>query len=147
MGAKQLEMDIHKIDEEATTKAVEQYLKDAREYQITEFIPIEPTTTAGYSDMPRGSGTSDQTGDIAIYNTDEQERRKRHIERVERAVNRLPQRQQKIIRTKYLDADAEERWDYEVADEIGYSERHYRRIKSYAIYRLANSLGLLKLKE
>ncbi|MNO29192.1 hypothetical protein D3C76_191000 [compost metagenome] len=144
---KQLEMDIYKIDEEATTKAVEEYLNDAREYKITEYIPLEPSMTAGYSDMPRGSGTSDQTGDIAIYNTDEQERRKRHVERAERAVNRLPQRQQKIIRAKYLDADAEERWDYEVADEIGYSDRHYRRIKSFAIYRLANSLGLLKLRE
>lgn len=145
---KQLEMDIYKIDEEATTKAVEEYLKDAREYRITEFIPIEPTTTPAYNDMPGGNtGTSDQTGDIAIYNVDEQERRKRHIERAERAVNRLPQRQQRIIRAKYLDTDAEDRWDYEVADEIGYSDRHYRRIKSFAIYRLANSLGLLKLRD
>lgn len=147
MGAKQLTIGIYEIDEKATTAAVEEYLKDAREYSITEFVPIEPTTTAGYSDMPRGSGTSDQTGDIAIYNTDEQERRKRHIERVERAVSRLPQRQQKLIRTKYLEPDGEDKWDYEIADEIGYSYRHYKRIKSFAIYRLATSLKLIKLKE
>ncbi|WP_234404843.1 ArpU family phage packaging/lysis transcriptional regulator [Paenibacillus bouchesdurhonensis] len=149
MGAKQLTMGIYEVDEKATTAAVEEYLNDAREYSITEFVPIEPTTTAEYSDMPRGytGTTSDQTGDIAIYNTDEQERRKRHIERVERAVSRLPQRQQKLIRTKYLEADGEEKWDYEIADEIGYSYRHYKRIKSFAIYRLATSLRLIKLKE
>ncbi|NWL87568.1 hypothetical protein DMN77_08115 [Paenibacillus sp. 79R4] len=145
MGAQQMVMDIYKVDEKATTAAVENYLKDAREYRVTEYIPIEPSLTAGYSDMPRGSNISDQTSDIAIQNVDEQRRRKAHIERVEKAVNRLPKRQQLIIRTKYL--NTEEMWDYEVADEIGYSYRHYKRIKSYAIYRLATALGLIVLKE
>lgn len=141
-------MGIYNIDRDATEEAVKDYLTKAREYKITEFIPLEVSTTASYSDTPRGytGTTSDQTANIAIYNIDEQERRKKHVERAERAINRLPRRQQVIIQAKYMDPDSEEKWDYEIADDIGYSYRHYKRIKSIAIYRLATSLGLIKLK-
>lgn len=149
MAEKQLDLGIYNIDRDATEEAVKDYLTKAKEYKITEFIPLEPSTTPGYSDMPRGytGTTSDQTGDIAIYNTDEQERRRKHIERAEKAIGRLPYRQQKIIEAKYMEADSEEKWDYEIADDIGYSYRHYKRLKSIAIYRLATSLGLIRLKE
>ncbi|WP_438350913.1 hypothetical protein ACP8HI_09850 [Paenibacillus sp. FA6] len=88
MGAEQLSFDIHRIDEEATKDAVEKYLKQAREYIVTEYIPDEPTMTAVYSDMPRGDTgtTSDQTGNIATRNVDEPERRRKHIERAEKAI-------------------------------------------------------------
>lgn len=144
----QLSFDIYKVDEDATKEAVEKYLLQAREYKITEYIPVMPTVTANISDMPRSyTGlTSDQTGDIVTKNIDEINRRKAHIERAEKAVSRLPQRQQKLIRTRYFDS-SEDVWDYEAAEEIGYSERHYRRIKTLAIYRLATMLGLLVLKE
>ena len=148
MGVRQLSFDIYKVDENATKEAVEHYLLQAREYKITEYIPVQPTVTAGYSDMPRSfTGlTSDQTGDIVTKNIDEYNRRKAHIERAEKAVSRLPQRQQTLIRTRYFDS-GEDVWDYEAAEEIGYSERHYRRIKTLAIYRLASMLGLLVFKE
>lgn len=138
-------MDIYKVDEEATKAAVEKYLLQAREYTVTEYIPEEPTTTASYSDSPRSytGRTSDQTARIGAVNVDEPERRRRHVERAERAIGRLGQRQQKLIRARYLDED--DVLDFEVAQELGYSDRHYRRIKSVAIYRLASMLGLLVL--
>ncbi|MFD1176881.1 ArpU family phage packaging/lysis transcriptional regulator [Paenibacillus puldeungensis] len=147
MGAFQLTLDIYKVDEEATKEAVEKYLLQAREYKITEFIPIEPNMTAAYSDMPRSyTGlTSNHTCDIAIHNIDEQERRRKHVERVDKAINRLPQRQQTLIRARYF--ENEDMWDYEAAEQIGYSDRHYRRIKTLAIYRLAMMLGLMVFKE
>lgn len=140
-----MEMNIYKVDEEATKAAVEKYLLEAREYMVTEYIPQEPTITTSYSVTPPSyTGlTSDQTGRIAAINVDEPERRRRHVERVERAVSRLGQRQQRLIRMKYLDDDNV--MDYDVAAELGYSDRHYRRIKSVAIYRLATMLGLLVL--
>lgn len=41
--------------------------------------------------------TSDQTGDIAIYNTDQQEYRKNYCERMERATKRLPKMERFVI--------------------------------------------------
>lgn len=143
----QLELNIYNIDEEKTRLAVERYLLQAREYRITEYIPDEPVTTAVYSDMPRSNTgvTSDSTGNLAIRLVDTMDRRKRHVERAEKAIRRLGAKQQLIIRERYMNED--DAWDHDVARKIGYSDRHYRRIKSWAIYRLATSLGLMVLKE
>ncbi|MDF2657780.1 MAG: hypothetical protein K0Q94_571 [Paenibacillus sp.] len=143
----QLSMGIYPVDEEATRCAVEKYLLQAREYKVTEYIPQTATTTASYSDMPRSNtgDTSDQTGKIAIANVDEPERRRRHVERAEKAVSRLGSRHQKIIRMRYLDDD--DVLDYDVAGDLHLSDRQYRRIKSVAIHRLAGILGLVMLRE
>ncbi|MEK3915920.1 hypothetical protein [Paenibacillus sp. FSL H7-0331] len=37
----QISMAIYQIDEEATKDTVEKYQGDAREYQVTEYIPLE----------------------------------------------------------------------------------------------------------
>jgi ArpU family phage transcriptional regulator len=144
-GMGQLAFDIYKVDEDATRAAVEKYLSQAREYKVTEYIPEEPSITASYSVTPRSftGRITDQTGRIAATNIDEPERRRRLLERAEKAIGRLGQRQQKLIRTRYMDDDNV--MDSEVAATLGYSDRHYRRIKSVAIYRLATSLGLLVL--
>lgn len=89
--------------------------------------------------------TSDQNGNIATRNVDEPERRRRHVERAERAISRLGSRQQKLIRFRYIDDD--DILDNDAAQELGFSDRHYRRIKSTAIYRLAGMLGLVFLLE
>ncbi|MNL07082.1 hypothetical protein D3C87_1277420 [compost metagenome] len=147
MGAKQITLDIYKVDENATREAVEKYLLQAREYKVTEYIPEEPSMTASYSDMPRSNTglTSDQTGDLVTRMLDEIERRRKHVERAEKAISRLGWKQQKLIRARYMDED--DSWDYDTAQQIGYSDRHYRRIKSIAIYRLASTLGLIVLKD
>lgn len=147
MAKGQLILDIYPVDEDATRDAVEKYLLQAREYKVTEYIPEAPSMTASYSDMPRSNTgmTSDQTGRIATANVDEPERRRRHVERAEKAVNRLGSRHQKLIRKRYLDDDDVS--DFDVADELGFSDRHYRRIKSVAIHRLAGILGLVVLRD
>lgn len=147
MRAEQIDSGLYNVDEEKTRLAVERYLVQAREYKITEYIPDEPVITAVYSDMPRSDTgvTSDSTGNLAIRLVDSMDRRRKHVERAEKAVRRLGAKQQLIIRERYMNED--DAWDHDVARKIGYSDRHYRRMKSYAIYRLANSLGLTVLKE
>jgi len=147
MGAVQISMSIYQVDEQATKDAVEKYLLEAREYKVTEYIPVEPSIVASYSDMPRSftGRTSDQTGDIATRNVDDPERRRKHVERVEKAISRLGSRHQKIIRMRFLDDDYVS--DTDVALELGYSDRHYRRMKSLAIHRLAGILGLVVLRD
>ena len=143
----QLSLDIYRIDEEATRDAVERYLKEAREYKVTEYIPMEPKYTSDYSDIPRSytGRISDPTANIAARNIDEPERRRKHVERAEKAISRLGTRQQAIIRMRYMEDD--DVMDSEVAEKLNYSPRHYRRLKSIAIYRLATALGLIKLRD
>lgn len=147
MTAVQISMSIYKVDEEATKEAVEKYLLQAREYKVTEFIPLEQKVTPSYE--PRFHGqtnvVSSPVENIAIKNIMEQEQRRKHVERAEKAVSRLGSIQQKLIRMRFLDDDYVS--DTDVAIELGYSDRHYRRIKSLAIYRLASTLGLIVLKE
>lgn len=143
----QMALDIYNVDEDKTREAVETFLIQAREYQVTEYIPDEPSMTASYNDMPRSNTgvTSDQTSNIATKLVDEQQRRRRHVERAEKAIRKLGAKQQLLIRERYMNDD--DVWDYDVARKIGYSDRHYRRIKSWAIYRLATSLGLIVFKD
>ncbi|TCZ76162.1 hypothetical protein E0485_15095 [Paenibacillus albiflavus] len=142
--AVQISMSIYRIDEDATKRAVEKYLIEAREYQVTEYIPMEQKITAAYEPQFRDKyAVSSPVANIAIKNVDESERRSRHVDRAERAVNRLGTLQQQLVRMRYLDDDNVS--DTEVALQLGYSDRHYRRIKSLAIYRLANTLGLVVL--
>ncbi|WP_052487934.1 ArpU family phage packaging/lysis transcriptional regulator [Gordoniibacillus kamchatkensis] len=103
--------------------------------------------TASYElrDYKPSNIVSSPVEDIAIKNIDEINRRQKHIERAYKAINRLGTKQQKLIRMRYMEDDYIA--DSEVAAELGYSDRHYRRLKSFAIYRLANMLGLLVLKE
>ncbi|AIQ63304.1 hypothetical protein PSTEL_09605 [Paenibacillus stellifer] len=147
MKVHQMVMDIYKVDEEATRAAVEKYLFQAREYKVTEYIPDEPSVTASPEVRYHGptNVTGDQTATIAIRAADEMERRRRHVERAERAVSRLGERQRRLIQVRYMDDD--DVLDYNAAEELGFSERHYRRIKSVAIYRLASTLGLIVLRE
>jgi ArpU family phage transcriptional regulator len=143
----QIILSTYEVDTEATKAAVEKYLLQAREYMVTEYIPLETKVTTLYE--PRYHGRTNavvsQTESIAVANVDEMERRRRHVERVEKAVSRLGARQQKLIRMRYLDDDHV--MDSEVAEALGYSTRHYRRLKSNAIYRLAAALGLIVLRE
>ncbi|WP_240420784.1 hypothetical protein [Paenibacillus periandrae] len=62
---------------------------------------------------------------IIIQNIEEQENHIKHIERAERAINRLGTRHQKLIRARFMEDDYVS--DTDVAAELGYSDRHYRR--------------------
>jgi ArpU family phage transcriptional regulator len=143
----QISMSIYQIDEEATKDAVEKYLGEAREYQVTEYIPLEQKTTPSYEPRYHGNTNtvSSPVENIALKNIEEQESRRKHIDRAERAISRLGSRHQKLIRVRFLDDDYVS--DTDAAMELGYSDRHYRRMKSLAIYRLAGILGLVVLRD
>ncbi|RXZ84910.1 hypothetical protein EBB07_01415 [Paenibacillaceae bacterium] len=142
-----MNLESYEMNKEATRAAVEKYLLQGREYKVTAYIPEEAAVTAAYSGMLRSvtNRISDQTGRIAASNVDEPERRRKHIARMERAIDQLGERQQKLIRARYLEED--DVLDFDVAMDLGYSDRHYRRIKAAAIVRLAAILGLIVLKE
>lgn len=61
--------------------------------------------------------------------------RENYIEWIRRAVNRLAPKEREIIVKRYL--QDEEIFDYEIYNEIGYSERRYYRLKARIFYKLA----------
>lgn len=141
------------IDRKLTQKAVERYLAEYRMYKHIDFESREATITAAYSDMPRSSPTNvttDQTANIAIYNVDEPAKRKRHCERLEAAVRRLPRMEKFLMEKRYLCDDAEYITDYQVYchefnPPIG--ESFYRKIRNKAFYKIALALDIEVEKE
>lgn len=65
-------------------------------------------------------------------------RRDKYLKRIQRAVNRLSQRERQIIVMLYM--QPEEMYDYEVYAEMDLSQRSYYRVKAKALYRLAFAL-------
>lgn len=125
------------IDRDATKKAVETAFEKYRFYLLT--IPEErlPKLTATYSLVPPTNTNEfhSTTEDITIKNVDSERERDAYIEWVRRAVNRLAPKEREIIVKRYL--QDEEIFDYEIYNEIGYSERRYYRLKARIFYKLA----------
>jgi ArpU family phage transcriptional regulator len=134
---KQMSFVLPEIDRDATKKAVEAAFEKYRFYLLT--IPEErlPKLTATYSLVPPTNTNEfhSTTEDIAIKNMDFERERDAYIEWVRRAVNRLAPEEREIIVKRYL--QDEEIFDYEIYNEIGYSERRYYRLKARIFYKLA----------
>lgn len=133
-------------DEDATIAALEDVFERYRYFRFTEFEEREATITASYSDMPRGSQTSDQTASVAIHNVDERERRRLFVERVERAVQRLPYDQRRLIELKYMQDELVSNFQV-YTDEMMISERYFRKLRWKAFEKLAGLLRVGVLKE
>ncbi len=126
-----------KIDREKTRDAVESALEKYRFFLLT--VPEErlPKVTASYS-LTYATQTNQfhsSTESAVINKVDYERNREEYIERIRKAVNRLTLKEREIIIKRYLDDD--EIFDYEVYNEIGYSERRYYRLKSRIFYKLA----------
>jgi len=67
------------------------------------------------------------TEDTAIQRIEMEQKRNAFLAKVQKAVNRLPVNERKIIIMRYMSQD--HRWDYEVYNEIEMSSRTYFRIK------------------
>ena len=81
--------------------------------------------------------------DVALANVAMSEREvklKRFSFQIDKALSRFSKTQRDIIVKRYL--EDEEVFDYMVYNEIGMSERTYRRNKSNAFYKLAFALRL-----
>ncbi|MFD2628802.1 ArpU family phage packaging/lysis transcriptional regulator [Oceanobacillus kapialis] len=133
----QLAFNLPKIHREETKKMVEKILEDYRMYLLMDPEDNEPKVTVAFKLVP--SGPSNQfhssTEDAAVRKIDQEMKRKSHINKVLDAVNRLAYQERSIIINRYL--QNEEVFDYEVYNDLGYSERKYYRIKARAFYKLA----------
>jgi ArpU family phage transcriptional regulator len=76
---------------------------------------------------------------------DEERRRIKYVEFFRKAINRLSPRERQAVILRYLDED--ERFDYEVYNQLGMSETYYhQKFKPRIFYKLAFALKVEVLK-
>jgi ArpU family phage transcriptional regulator len=133
----QLAFKLPEIDREKTKMAVEAALEKYRFYLLT--VPEEklPKITATYSLTPPAFTNEfhSSTESAVIDKVDFERERDEYIERIRKAVNRLNYKERELIIKRYL--SDEEVYDYELYNEIGYSERRFYRLKARIFYKLA----------
>ncbi|MGG3802394.1 ArpU family phage packaging/lysis transcriptional regulator [Metabacillus fastidiosus] len=132
---KQLTFKLPEIDREKTKEAVEGAFEKYRFYLLT--VPEErlPKVTASYSLVPPAHTNAfhSSTEDAVIGKVDFE--RDKYLEWIIRGVNRLAKMEREIIYKRYL--EDEETFDYEIYNDIGFSERRYYRLKARIFYKLA----------
>lgn len=135
------------IDREATKKNVEASFEKYKLYLLMDPEEFEPKLTASFHLAPSAPTNkfSSTTEDTAIKKVDLEEKRRRFIHRIRTAVNRLNYQERLVIINRYL--KNEDVFDYEVYNELGFSESKYYRIKSDAFYKLAFMLKIVVYKE
>src|SRR5690625_5024221 len=125
------------VDRDETKKNVEAALEKYKIMLLMDPEELEPKITATFklaSSAPTNEFHS-TTEDVAIKKSDQSEKRRKYIGRIKNAVNRLSYQERQAIIKRYLNED--DIYDYEVYNELGYSERKYYRIKARAFYKLA----------
>jgi ArpU family phage transcriptional regulator len=134
-----------KIDRKATQVRLEEVLENVRIHRQFGMIRNEMKVTA--SCEVRYHGPTNMVGkpaeDVALTNIAMSEREvklQRLSFQIDKALSRFSKNQRDIIVKRYL--EDEEVFDYMVYNEIGMSERTYRRNKSNAFYKLAFALRL-----
>lgn len=142
----QVQFILPEIDRKVTRESVESLLETYRIYLLQTSLDRLPSITAAYSlVLNSGSLPGSSTESAAIANVDYETERNRFIERIVRAVNRLPREERSIIVQRYLGQD--EIYDYQTYAELNMSERNYFRLKSRAFYKLAFALKVEVYKE
>ncbi|TKH22848.1 ArpU family transcriptional regulator [Bacillus wiedmannii] len=147
--AKQLTF-LPKIDRAATQEELEGILESVRIYKQFGMMRKEMKVTPSYERREHGPtyAVGKPLEDVAISNI-QQSKREEWLEkmafRVEQVLSRLGnstagKNQRDIIVKRYL--EDEDVCDYMVYNEIGMSERTYRRVKARAFYKLAFALRL-----
>ncbi|MDR4172533.1 ArpU family transcriptional regulator [Bacillus cereus] len=134
-----------KIDRKATQVRLEEILENVRIYRQFGMIRNEMKVTV--TGEVRYHGPTNIIGkpaeDVALANVAMSEREvklQRLSFQIDKALSRFSKTQRDIIVKRYL--EDEEVFDYMVYNEIGISERTYRRNKSNAFYKLAFALRL-----
>lgn len=146
-----MSFELPELDRKATQAKVEENLERYRLFKYLIFEEREASLTSSTVERFHGptNQTSDQTGSIAIYNVDEQEKRKHFCERIERAVNRLPKMERFLIEERYMCEDAEYLTDFNVyyhKFQPPISEKTYSKIRWKAFYKLALNLNIAVTK-
>ncbi|MES9701175.1 ArpU family phage packaging/lysis transcriptional regulator [Bacillus sp. JJ927] len=129
-----------KIDRKATQVRLEEILENVHIYRQFGMIRNEMKVTA--SGEVRYHGPTNIIGkpaeDVAM--SEREVKLQRLSFQIDKALSRFSKTQRDIIVKRYL--EDEEVFDYMVYNEIGMSERTYRRNKSNAFYKLAFALRL-----
>jgi ArpU family phage transcriptional regulator len=146
-----LSFELPELDRKATQAKVEEHLDRYRIFKYLTLEEREASITASSTERFHGptNQTSDQTASIAIYNVDEQLKRKHFCERVEWAVKRLPKMERFLIEERYMSEDAEYLTDYNVyyhKFQPTISEKTYSKIRWKAFYKLALNLDIAVAK-
>ncbi|PJZ01122.1 ArpU family transcriptional regulator [Bacillus vallismortis] len=136
----QLTLNIPQIDEEATKLKAEKLMDQYRLYLLQVPDDLLPKVTPTYSIVPPSITNEfhSSTEEAALKRLDWEIQRDKFLKRIQRAVNRLSQRERQIIVMLYM--QPEEMYDYEVYAEMDLSQRSYYRVKAKALYRLAFAL-------
>ncbi|PGF06476.1 ArpU family transcriptional regulator [Bacillus pseudomycoides] len=134
-----------KINRKATQDFLEEILENVRIYRQFGMIRNEMKVTA--SCEPRYHGATNivrkPAEEVALANvelSEREEKLQRLSFQIEKVLSRFSKNQRDIIVKRYL--EDEEVFDYMVYNEIGMSERTYRRNKANAFYKLAFALRL-----
>lgn len=135
------------IDEDETKRNVENAFEQYKMMILMNPNDIEPKITSTFKLTPTSSSNefNSSTENIALQRIEIEQKRSKYINRIIRAVNRLNYQERTIIIARYIADD--EVFDYEVYQELGYSESKYYRIKARAFYKLAFMLGIEVYKE
>jgi ArpU family phage transcriptional regulator len=146
-----MSFELPELDRKATQAKVEEHLEKYRLFKYLTFEEREASITSSRTPRFHGSTnqTSDQTASIALYNVDEQEKRKHFCERLERAVKRLPKMEGFLIEERYMVEDAEYLTDLNVYNfkfQPPISATTYDKIRWKAFYKLALNLNIAVTK-
>lgn len=136
-----MQLQLEQINRTATKRKVEAILEKYRIYLLQVSLDKLPSITAKYTLVTASTNVvNSSTEKAAIANVDYEIERNRFIEMVIRAVNRLSDEERRLIILRYFGED--ERFDYQVYNEMNMSERHYYRLKAKAFYKLAFAMNV-----
>jgi ArpU family phage transcriptional regulator len=132
---------VSEIDHYKTRERVEEYIDTALAMRDTDGVRKETAMTPNYA--PRDYTSNAQTGkpveDAAIANV-EADAMRQHWIMLQRALLVLRPEERRLIELRYLGEDT--LYDYQVYNQMGMSDRTYKRLKNKAIKRLAIKLNI-----
>ncbi|MGM0916594.1 MAG: ArpU family phage packaging/lysis transcriptional regulator [Bacillota bacterium] len=133
-------LDILQIDEEKTRFKMEKMMEKYKIFRLQTPEDFLPKITTTYTITPPSFSNQfhSSTEDAALKKMDWEIERDQFMKRIQRAINRLTQKERRILVMLYM--KDEEMFDYEIYAEMGLSQRNYYRFKNKAFYRLAFAL-------
>jgi ArpU family phage transcriptional regulator len=135
-------IELPKINEKESKKAVEKVIYQYRDYMITLPTYLMPKVTPSYSIIPP-SFTNEfhsTTEDAALERLEYEEARNAFFLVINEAVNTLKEIERQIIFKSYLENDIG--YDPDIWTELGVGKTKYYQIKGEAMLRLAFSLKI-----
>ncbi|MCT2535698.1 ArpU family transcriptional regulator [Aquibacillus koreensis] len=125
------------MDREATRNAVEKLLERYNMYLLMDPIDMQPKITTSFTITPPTFTNQfhSKTENLVVNKIDKEKERHDFISKIQKAVNRLAYNERSVIIKRYM--EPVNIYDYEVYNDLGFSERKYYRLKGRAFYKLA----------